>query len=69
MLDYPSMIKEYEKDAENVQKAIDKLKAKLKKKGVNREELNAKINSYELIYYNLIGIANYLRKIAERRKK
>ena len=62
MLDYQSMIKDYEKDAENVQKTIDKLKAKLKKKGVNREELNSLINSYELVHSELIGSINVMRE-------
>ncbi len=68
MNSYAEMSRECEQQAEELKKTIDKYKSK-SKTSRNREELNAKINSYELIYYDLIGRANYLRKIAERRKK
>lgn len=68
MKSYEETIRDCEQEAEEIKKTIDKYKAKLKNSR-NREELNAKINSYELIYYDLIGRANYLKKIAERRKK
>jgi hypothetical protein len=62
MLDYNRIADGYEKDAENLKKTIDKYKAQLKGRKINREALNKIIDSYELIYYDLIGTAADMRK-------
>lgn len=62
-MNYQEMARECERDAENLKKVIDKYKSQLKdSRGINREEMNAKIFNFELIYHELIGKANWLRK-------
>lgn len=62
MLDYNRIADEYEKDAEKLKKIIVKYKAQLKERKINREALNKIIDSYELIYYDLIGTVADMRK-------
>ena len=60
-MNYNEWANQYEKDALEIQRTIEKYKKKLKHCR-NREELNATIFKYELIYHELIGTANRLRK-------
>lgn len=66
MNSYAEMSRECEQQAEELKKTIDKYKSK-SKTSRNREEINAKICNLELIYHELIGRANYLREVAERK--
>lgn len=60
-MNYNEWANQYEKDALEIQKTIEKYKKQLKHCR-NREELNATIFKYELIYHELIGTANRLRE-------
>ncbi|MBQ5399336.1 MAG: hypothetical protein IIU14_07890 [Ruminococcus sp.] len=62
LINYEQIARENEKDAERLKRIIDKYKSELKNRKINREMLNNKIYKLDLIYAQLIGTAENMRR-------